>query len=250
MRVLRPVPPGHPEHADAGQDYLAVCYRECEVRPVRVAPSGCSCDDAQCDYSRIRDAYELSCLSSLPASYGLAEPTCEQLCSGGIFACPCPTDNCVVLATISISADNLPPPGTLTKSQIVTHYLAGSDSPLQIDTTTDRRLLYSTAMLQTMAMCQCGPEQQVATPAINDLGTGGNNLVWVEVTVASPVGAQIYYTIDGSAPSATNPNATLFGANDDNAPISQDALPVTFKAIGVAPGYQDSEIASQVIALP
>ena len=53
---------------------------------------------------------------------------------------------------------------------------------------------------------------------------------------------------DGSDPSATNRNATLFGANNDNMPISQDALPVTFKAIGVPPGYQDSAVASQVIA--
>ena len=246
-----PCPPVTPSTPTPSKIYLSVCYKECEVRPVRVAPLGCSCDDAQCDYSRIRDAYEFSCLSSLPASYGIAQPTCQQLCQGGVFPCPCPTDNCVVLATIRISPDKLPQTTNLTKSEIVTHYLTPGNSPLDIDNTTDRRLLYSTAMLQTMAMCNCGQEPQVDTPVITNVGTSGSNPpTWIEVTVAEPVGAQIYYTIDGSDPSATNPNASLFGANHNNVPLQNDQLPVTFKAIGVHPGYNNSAIASLLIPQP
>lgn len=232
--------------------YLAVCYKECEVRPVRVAPGGCSCDDAQCDYSRIRDAYEFSCLDNKP-TYP-AGPTCAQLCQGGIFPCPpCPQDNCVILATIRMETQFKPNPG-ISDAQLAAQYMVAVNSPLKIDNLTDRRLLYSTAMLQTMALCNCTgtqPQQQVATPVITDLGTGpgpgGTDPVWVQVTVASPAGAQIYYTTDGTDPVPGAANTTLFGSNNDNIMLDRSTLPVTINAIGVAPGYQDSAVASQVI---
>jgi hypothetical protein len=97
------------------------------------------------------------------------------------------------------------------------------------------------------------PQPQVATPEINDLGTGGTDpatneaIVYVEVKVADPVDAQIYYTTDGSDPAPNSPSSTLFGANHDNIPILSSALPLTVKAIGVHPGYRDSQIASLVI---
>ncbi len=100
------------------------------------------------------------------------------------------------------------------------------------------------------------PEPQVATPQINDLGTGntdpttGDQIVYVDVKVADPVDAQIYYTTDGSDPSPDSPSSTLFGANHDNIAILASNLPLTVKAIGVHPGYRDSQIASQVIPKP
>lgn len=231
--------------------YLAVCYRECVVRPVRVAPGGCSCDEAECDYSRIRDAYAFSCLSQKPAPD--AGPTCQQLCDGGILPCPsCPQDNCVVLATIRLETHFVPDPN-ISDTTLAAQYLIAQNSPMRIDNLTDRRLLYSTTNLQTMALCNCGtqpappPAQVVDTPVIDNLGTGGNNLEWVEVTVANPAGAQIYYTTDGSDPVPGAANTTLFGANNDNIPLDQSSLPLTVKAIGVFPGYQDSAVASQVI---
>jgi hypothetical protein len=235
--------------------YLAVCYRECVVRPVRVAPGGCSCDEAECDYSRIRDAYEFSCLSQKPKPE--AGPTCEQLCAGGIFPCPpCAHDNCVVLATIRLETTFVPDPN-ISDSALAAQYLVAQNSPMQIDNLTDRRLLYSTTNLQTMALCNCGtqptppPMQVVDTPVITDLGTGsgpGNtNPVYVEITVANPAGAQIYYTTDGSDPSPGGATSTLFGENHDNIPLDPASLPLTVKAVGVFGGYQDSAIAIQVI---
>ena len=232
--------------------YLAVCYKECQVRPIRLAPGGCSCDEAECDYSRIRDAYEFSCLSNKPTCS--AGPTCSELCQGGIFPCPaCPQTNCVVLATIRLETKYVPNPN-ISDANLAAQYLVGVNSPMQIDTTTDRPLLYSTANLQTMALCNCGgtipTEPQVATPVITNLGTGPDGkvtVVYVEVTVASPSGAQIYYTTDGSDPSPGAPGTTIFGANNDNIPLDPNALPVTVKAVGVFAGYQDSAIASQVI---
>ncbi|HEV2953952.1 MAG TPA: chitobiase/beta-hexosaminidase C-terminal domain-containing protein, partial [Candidatus Dormibacteraeota bacterium] len=253
-----PCPPVTSNNPMRSLIYLAVCYKECEVRPVRVAPGGCSCDDAQCDYSRIRDAYEFSCLDQKP-TYPTG-PTCDELCQGGILPCPpCPQDNCVVLATIRLETQFVPNPN-ISDANLAAQYLVGYNSPMQIDNLTDRRLLYSTANLQTMALCNCAPGTQtvtqVDTPVINDLGTGPTpgtgtgNTVWVEVTVANPAGAQIYYTIDGTDPSAGGATSTLFGANHDNIPIDTSTLPLTLKAIGVFPGYQDSAIASQVIPVP
>jgi hypothetical protein len=233
--------------------YLAVCYRECITRPVRVAPAGCSCDESQCDYSRIRDGYTFSCLSQKPAP--VTGPTCEQLCDGVLLSCPpCPADDCVVLATIRLETKFVPNP-KISDAALAAQYLVADTAPVRIDNLTDRRLLYSTANLQTMALCNCGgspPPQVVDTPVITDLGTGpqladGGTPVYVEVTVANPAGAQIYYTTDGTTPVPGAANTTLFGANDDNIPLDVSSLPKTVTAIGVSPGYQDSAPASQVI---
>jgi hypothetical protein len=154
--------------------YLTVCYRDCVTRPVRVVPAGCSCDEAECDYSRIRDAYEFSCLSQKPAA--AAGPTCQQLCDGVILPCPpCPQDNCVVLATIRLETKFMPSPA-ITDEALAAQYLTAQNSPMTIDNLTDRRLLYSTANLQTMALCNCGKKTTAApavdTPVVTDPGTG------------------------------------------------------------------------------
>ena len=51
--------------------YIAVKYQEMRCRPVRVQPISCGCDDTQCEYSRIRDGYEITALMECPPSqYG------------------------------------------------------------------------------------------------------------------------------------------------------------------------------------
>ncbi len=101
--------------------YLAVCYAECNMRPVRIHPAGCGCDDASCEYSRIRDSFELVRLveEELPESYKKAAdidkvwydafqkwksdgaqlplkvPDCSDI----------PGDDCVVLARIDLPAN-------------------------------------------------------------------------------------------------------------------------------------------------
>jgi hypothetical protein len=49
--------------------YIAVKYHEVRCRPVRVQPIGCGCDDMQCEYSRIRDGYEITALLDCPPSH-------------------------------------------------------------------------------------------------------------------------------------------------------------------------------------
>lgn len=83
--------------------YLAVCYDECETRPVRIHPAGCGCDDAGCENSRIRETFVVKVLTRLPEAYrdmdprplGRFEP-CEM-----VSECPCCTgDPCVIIADI------------------------------------------------------------------------------------------------------------------------------------------------------
>jgi hypothetical protein len=160
----RPCPPVTSITPLRSKIYLAVCYKECQVRPVRVAPAGCSCDDAQCDYSRIRDAYEFDCLDALPASHVPAQYTCPELCQGGVFPCPpCPPDNCVVLATIRINLNYQ----AANSRALTAANLAAQTAAVQIDNLSDRRLLYGAAMLQQMALCQCGQpgKKSQVTPA-------------------------------------------------------------------------------------
>jgi hypothetical protein len=92
--------------------YVAVKYAECDSRPVRVTGCGCGCDDAECEYSRIRDSYAIRVLSELPTShqrmsrlesmYGLLW---GMACLGGKGrACPpCPAEPWVVLADVTLS---------------------------------------------------------------------------------------------------------------------------------------------------
>ena len=119
--------------------YLAVRYADCDTRPVRVTACGCGCDDAECEYSRTRDSFELKVLTTLPdnysraaqlaevaglslgdskigalmTAYGSSLPTGEWLqllelysafaCLGGGRSCPpCPTSPWVILADLEI----------------------------------------------------------------------------------------------------------------------------------------------------
>jgi hypothetical protein len=40
---------------------VAIRYAECPTRPLRTLPAGCGCDDTACEYSRIRDGFEIRC---------------------------------------------------------------------------------------------------------------------------------------------------------------------------------------------
>lgn len=94
--------------------YLAACYAECNARPVRVHPVGCACDETACEYSRIRDSFELVRLLNLPESHVRAAEADAQWCETvkkwagtkaplPVPSCPCwPEDNCVVLASITL----------------------------------------------------------------------------------------------------------------------------------------------------
>ena len=134
----RPCPPVSLQVEQTRKVYLAVRYIECEGRPQRVAPVGCGCDEADCENSRIYDAYEICCLDSLPASHDLRLPSCRELCRGGIFPCPtCTDDGWVVIAQVTLPA------------KVATQVTQGDIDNRQ------RKLLYSTTLIQRLAECEC-----------------------------------------------------------------------------------------------
>ena len=139
----RPCPPVTRRALTQNVVYLAVRYTECSARPVRVAPAGCSCDDADCEYSRMRDGYEFCCLSTLPDTHNGTHYDCRHLlATDAIVPCPeCPEDPWVVIATIQL------PTSATTR---ISH----------IDPFADRRVLYSTAALHELAICV----ERVPTP--------------------------------------------------------------------------------------
>jgi hypothetical protein len=40
---------------------VSIRYTECPTRPLRTLPAGCGCDDTACEYSRIRDGFDVRC---------------------------------------------------------------------------------------------------------------------------------------------------------------------------------------------
>lgn len=119
--VAPPCPPDTRTVADPADDafplYVAARYAECYARPVTAAPAGCNCDDSGCEYSRVRDSFEIKVLRALPASHRIAaqedaawrtrveEAARDHGKNALVFpvpACPrCSTDPWVVLATVT-----------------------------------------------------------------------------------------------------------------------------------------------------
>ena len=137
----RPCPPVSRRALVERRLYLAVRYLECEGDPVRLPGDRCGCGcgsgDVQCEYSRIRDGYELCCLSDLPATHQVPDPDCEALRAGTLlpFGTTAAEDPWVVLATIT-----LPDAGVALTVK-------------EIDESTHRKLLYPTSAVQALAQC-------------------------------------------------------------------------------------------------
>jgi hypothetical protein len=104
--------------------HIAVRYAECFSRPVRVHPAGCGCDESICEYSRVRDSYELKVLWKLPDSHVNApkddqawctvlqeadDQLLERLHNFPVPSCPqCVLEPWVVLATVTFAATEQP----------------------------------------------------------------------------------------------------------------------------------------------
>jgi hypothetical protein len=95
--------------------YLTACFVDCHTRPVRVAQAGCGCDEQACEYSRLRDSFELRRLDELPGSHAQALLEAEAWRKKRAawkgpgqpaLDCPAePADNCVLLATLRLPAN-------------------------------------------------------------------------------------------------------------------------------------------------
>lgn len=88
-----------------GPLFVAVKYKEVMCRPVRTQPNGCGCDDSQCEYSRLRDGYEIGVLDACPDDHA-DPPNLDDFNKGGNPACPpCPPEPWVALAEVQMDAD-------------------------------------------------------------------------------------------------------------------------------------------------
>ena len=91
--------------------FIAVKYKQCMMRPVRVQPIGCGCDDSSCEYSRLHDGYEIGVLTSCPTCNACDQnvqppPSGDSLTSGPVPACPdCSCGPWVCLAQVTLSGD-------------------------------------------------------------------------------------------------------------------------------------------------
>jgi len=232
----RPCPPVSGHIIQSRKIYLAVCHTECNARPMRVAPVGCGCDEAECEFSRIRDGYELCCLDKLPDIYNDPQLSCSDLCQKQVFPCPaCTDDPCVVIATIMLPAAS-------------TAQIGLAD----IDNLTDRRLLYTTAMLQTMALCNC-TQQPVPPPIVKKLSPPviappsgdirlkdvrpNHELLTVTITDPNVPPAEIHYHHSGppAVPDTVYKKPfTLLWAK---------GVTTVVQAFAHRPGWQDSDVA-------
>jgi hypothetical protein len=148
-----PCPPQPVAQGEQGQiiGYLAVRYAECLSRPVRVHPAGCGCDMLDCEYSRIRDSFELKLLWALPPAYADTQAWTEawrtqienitpiqkrELALPTPPCLPCEDQPWVVLATITIPAANISHKTPITPQEISEQ---------------NRRVLLSTLALQVLA---------------------------------------------------------------------------------------------------
>jgi hypothetical protein len=126
--------------------FVAIKYAECFARPVRAMSSaGCGCDEQACEYSRVRDSFQVECLTELPPSHDPppGPSICDLLKLKQLAPCPpFPTDPGVVLAKVTLPASP-----------------ADRIADAGIDNFTFRRQLFSTALLQEQIIdCCCGPE--------------------------------------------------------------------------------------------
>ena len=91
--------------------FITIKYKQCMMRPVRVQPVGCGCDDTSCEYSRWHDGYEIGVLTTCPTCNAcdpnvLPPPATNTLATGDIPACPdCSCGPWVCLAVVTLAAD-------------------------------------------------------------------------------------------------------------------------------------------------
>jgi hypothetical protein len=130
-----------PRGRGAGQTvFVAIKYAECLSRPVRAMSVGCGCEEG-CEYSRIRDSFELTCLEQVSSEPRSHWTLCDFITGRPLPSCPpCPTEPWVVLARVNLPAS---PADRVRDSDI--------------DNVAFRRQVYSTTLLQDQVIkCCCG----------------------------------------------------------------------------------------------
>jgi hypothetical protein len=91
-----------PDDSTVMERFIAIRHKECPTRPARTLPAGCGCDETACEYSRVRDGFDIQCLYTLPQSHVTKQPDDSRR----VPVCgDCPSDDWIVLAKVSYSKD-------------------------------------------------------------------------------------------------------------------------------------------------
>lgn len=160
-----------------GKYMLCLEYEKCKTEPVDLPPLGCE-KEGRVEYNRVRDGYKLRlklwdeacakqpyghvrCLcrfkhesGSMRAERSCQTPTIhEHLCSDLQEGCPqCECCDCVVLATIYTK-----PPAKEGQLEVAQQQQGGNEGvDVQLDTCTDRRLVYNNSLLYDLIYCHHG----------------------------------------------------------------------------------------------
>ncbi len=158
--------------------YVAIQYSECFAKPVRSMAAGCGCDDVGCEFSRIRDSFELGCVATP------ARPVVPLICAlrsaKTVTPCPpVPADPWVVLARVLLPASS---ESALTDAAI--------DNAVRVP-------LYSTSLIQQQVIsCCCGPQTAPLPVQVTSVNPANN-----AVLASSP--AQVVVTFNKALQPAT-----------------------------------------------
>src|SRR5947209_1794471 len=80
---------------------VKIRYAECLARPMRTLPAGCGCDDSSCEYSRIRDGFEVNCVLAMATQFTDKNIKTKTTKTNTSTGCPpCPDDLWLVLAQV------------------------------------------------------------------------------------------------------------------------------------------------------
>jgi hypothetical protein len=213
-----------------GRIWIAVCYKECLTRPVRVQPAGCGCEDTSCEYSRWQDGYELHVLDRCPPSHEGPPPSLDDFrnsFAGPIPDCPpCPDDPCVVLAAIDVDAD-----GAITAiDNCSCRRMVASAAPFWWRCTSDMVAITSVTVTQKSltpgatgvklsvkgsnlradATVDLGPDIDVTE---KKLTTAGNLSLTVDIAGDAAPGDRTLTITNPDCSFATRPNALRIGAD-------------------------------------
>lgn len=181
--------------------YIAVQYKQCMMRPVRVQPVGCGCNDNTCEYSRWHDGYEIGVLQTCPicnacdpnVTAALTQKSANSLISGVVPGCPdCSCGPWVCLAEVTLSAD-----GTIQ----------------EIDNCACRRMVVSLCNSWWGPTCSGTATQVTSVTATGKIPPDGATQVQVTVNgTGLQTGANVTYSF-GAGITVTNTKPTATGVN-------------------------------------
>ena len=189
--------------------FLAIKYAECLAQPVRAMPAGCACEEEACEYSRIRDSFQIECLAELPPSHQPKLPDlllCDLISGKRLPQClPCPADPWVVLAQVTLPASPTTPIAN-------TH----------IDNITVRRQVYSTALLQEQLIACCCRERPQPAALVQV-----SNVRLLRTSSITPEGGEVFNWIqtppDPTQTIVVNPRPDVL-VIEFTAPIETDSV--------------------------